>query len=93
MADAFANRRDEVEESAGSVMMAIEHNESFSGRAGSPGEPLLEKLIDSVVKQFDERNGGFGSQPKFPHPGALDFLIDAAATGEEDAARAKHVAR
>ena len=92
MADAFANRRDEVEESAGSVMMAIEHNESFSGRAGSPGAPLLEKLIDSVVKQFDERNGGFGSQPKFPHPGALDLLIDAAGRGEEDAARAKHVA-
>jgi uncharacterized protein len=92
MADAFAQRRDEVEESAGSVMMAIEHNESFSGRAGSPGAPLLEKLIDSVVKQFDERNGGFGSQPKFPHPGALDLLIDAAGRGEEDAARAKHVA-
>jgi uncharacterized protein YyaL (SSP411 family) len=102
MADAFANRRDEVEESAGSVMMAIEHNESFSGRAGSPRAPLLEKLIDSVVKQFDERNGGFGSQPKFPHPGALDLLMDAAGkptlaakSGGEDGAPsflAKHVA-
>jgi len=92
MADAFANRRDEVEESAGSVMMAIEHNESFSGRAGSPGAPLLEKLIDSVMKQFDERNGGFGSQPKFPHPGALDLLMDVAGRGGEEAARARHVA-
>jgi uncharacterized protein YyaL (SSP411 family) len=92
MADAYANRREEVEESAGSVMQAIEHNESFSGRAGDPGEPLLSKLIDSIVKQFDERNGGFGSQPKFPHPGALDLLIDAAGRGGEDAARAKHVA-
>jgi uncharacterized protein YyaL (SSP411 family) len=92
MAEAFANRRDEVEESAGSVMMAIEHNESFSGRAGNPGEPLLEKMLDAIVKQFDERNGGFGSQPKFPHPGALDFLIDEAGRGGEDAAKAKHVA-
>jgi len=92
MAEAFANRRDEVEESAGSVMMAIEHNESFSGRAGNPGEPLLEKMIDSIVKQFDERNGGFGSQPKFPHPGALDLLIDAAGRGGAEAERAKHVA-
>ncbi|MGA7155649.1 MAG: thioredoxin domain-containing protein [Acidobacteriaceae bacterium] len=96
MADAFVNRREEVEESAGSVMMAIEHNESFSGRAGvlgsGQGEPLLEKLIDSIVKQFDERNGGFGSQPKFPHPGALDLLIDAAGRGGVEAARAKHVA-
>jgi uncharacterized protein YyaL (SSP411 family) len=92
MADAFANKREEVEESAGSVMQAIEHNESFSGRAGEPGEPLLAKLIDSIMKQFDERNGGFGSQPKFPHPGALDLLIDAAGRTGEDAARSRHVA-
>jgi uncharacterized protein len=92
MADAYANRREEVEESAGSVMQAIEHNDSFSGRAGEPGAPLLAKLIDSAVKQFDERNGGFGSQPKFPHPGALDLLIDAAGRSGEDAARARHVA-
>jgi uncharacterized protein YyaL (SSP411 family) len=78
MADAFANKREDVEDSAGSVMRAIEHNETFSARAGEPGLPLLEKIIASAVKQFDERNGGFGSQPKFPHPGALDLLLDAA---------------
>jgi uncharacterized protein len=89
MAEAFANRREEVEESAGSVMAAIEHNESFSGRAGEPGAALLGKLVASVVKQFDERNGGFGSQPKFPHPGAIDLLIDAAGRGD---AAARHVA-
>ncbi len=93
MADAFSSRRDEVEESAGSVMQAIEHNESFSGRAGNPGPPLLAKMIDSILKQFDERNGGFGSQPKFPHPGALDLLIDAAGRGGEQADRAAHVAK
>lgn len=92
MADAYANRREEVQETAGSVMQAIEHNETFSGRAGDPGVPLLSKLIESIVKQFDERNGGFGSQPKFPHPGALDLLIDVAARGGEEAAQAKHVA-
>ena len=96
MADAFANKREEVEESAGSVMQAIEHNESFSGRAGvlgsGLGEPLLEKIVDSMVRQFDAKNGGFGSQPKFPHPGALDLLIDEAGRGGEIAARAKHVA-
>ena len=85
MADAYANRREEVEDSAGSVMAAIEHNESFSGRAGEPGAALLEKIIGSSVGQFDERNGGFGSQPKFPHPGALDLLIDAAGRGDEAA--------
>jgi len=101
MADAFANGREDVEETAASVMAAIEHNESFSEHAGEPGVELLEKMIASSVAQFDERNGGFGSQPKFPHPAALDMLIDAAGRptlaakgGGEDGAphSPKHVA-
>jgi len=85
MAEAFQKRRGEVEESAGSVMLAIEHNESFSGRAGNPGPELLGKIVASAIKQFDERHGGFGSQPKFPHSGAIDLLIDAAGRGDEAA--------
>jgi uncharacterized protein YyaL (SSP411 family) len=76
MADAFANKREDVEDSAASVVRAIEHNETFSARAGEPGPELVEKIVASTVKQFDERYGGFGSQPKFPHPGALDLLLD-----------------
>ena len=78
MAEAFSKRRDEVNDSASSVIAAIEHNESFMGRAGNPGPELLAKLVSSVLKQFDARSGGFGSQPKFPHSGAIDLLLDAA---------------
>jgi uncharacterized protein YyaL (SSP411 family) len=78
MAEAFHNRRDEVNDSAGSVMQAIEHNEAFEGSAPDPGVELLDKIIGSALKQFDGRHGGFGSQPKFPHSGAVDLLIDAA---------------
>jgi uncharacterized protein len=78
MAEAFQNRRAEVNDSAGSVMQAIEQNESFEGHASDPGVELLDKIIDSALKQFDGRHGGFGSQPKFPHSAALDLLIDAA---------------
>ncbi len=76
MAEAFQNRRDEVNESAGSVMAAIEHNESFMGRSGNPGPELVAKLVEATLKQFDARSGGFGSQPKFPHSGAIDLLLD-----------------
>jgi uncharacterized protein len=76
MAEAFQNRRAEVDESAGSVMNAIEHNESFSGRSGDPGPELVEKMVMSALKSVDMRNGGFGSQPKFPHSSAVDLLID-----------------
>ena len=78
MAEAFQKRRDEVNESAVSVMAAIEHNESFIGRAGNPGPELVAKLVESALKQFDARSGGFGSQPKFPHSGAIDLLLDTA---------------
>jgi uncharacterized protein len=78
MAEAFETRRGEVDESAGSVMDAIEHNESFSGRAGNPGPDLVEKMVLSALKSVDMRYGGFGGQPKFPHSAAIDLLIDAA---------------
>lgn len=84
VAGAYRERRDEVLESASSVIEAIEFNESFAGRSGDLRPALLERIVESAVKQFDPRNGGFGSQPKFPHPAALDLLLDyAARTGDE----------
>ena len=78
MAEAWRDRRDEALESAGSVMAAIETNESFSGRSGELTLALVDKIAASALKQFDPRNGGFGSQPKFPHPSALDLLLELA---------------
>src|ERR1700760_1513990 len=66
MAQVWKERRDEALESAGSVMSAIEHNESFSARGGDLNLALVDKIAASAVAQFDPRNGGFGSQPKFP---------------------------
>ncbi len=92
MAHAWTEQREAVLESAASVLAAIEHGETF----GAPGEGLslgiVDKLVASAVGQFDARNGGFGSQPKFPHPAALDLLIDVAArTGNEAAKTAATV--
>ena len=84
MADAWKTRREEVLESAGSVIAAIQHNESFAGKSGSLSEELAARLVQSAVQQFDTRYGGFGSQPKFPHPSAIDMLIETATrTGDE----------
>jgi uncharacterized protein YyaL (SSP411 family) len=78
MAEAFHQRREEVNDSAGSVMAAIEQNETFGGGAANPGAELVEKLVGSALKLFDGRHGGFGAQPKFPHSSAVDLLIDVA---------------
>ena len=92
MAEAFQKKRGEVDESASSVMSAIEHNESFSGRAENPGSELVGKLVASALQQFDPRNGGFGSQPKFPHSGGIDLLLDVAARPGASAEAAKRAA-
>jgi uncharacterized protein YyaL (SSP411 family) len=86
MAQVWRDRRDEAIESAGSVMAAIEHNESFSGRGGELNLALVDKIAAAAIKQFDPRNGGFGSQPKFPHPAVLDLLLEVALNrGNEEA--------
>ena len=45
---------------------------------GAPGEPspqLIEAAAERMARAFDFRYGGFGSQPKFPHPAVLEFLL------------------
>ena len=78
MAQVWRERRDEALESAASVMAAIEHNESFAARSADLNLALVDKIAASAVAQFDARNGGFGAQPKFPHPGILDLLLEVA---------------
>ncbi|MDE3187700.1 MAG: thioredoxin domain-containing protein [Acidobacteriota bacterium] len=75
MAQVWRERREEALESAASVMSAIEHNESFSGGGGELTLALVDKIAESALKMFDPHNGGFGSQPKFPHPASLDLLL------------------
>ena len=76
MSQVWRERRDEALESAASVMAAIEHDESFSSRAADLNLSLVDKVVASAVSQFDPRHGGFGSQPKFPHPAILDLLLE-----------------
>ena len=86
LAEAWKTRRTEVLESAASVIAAIEHGETFSARGDNLNFAIVDTLVQSAVGQFDPRNGGFGSQPKFPHPAVLDLLLDVAArTGNEGA--------
>ena len=87
MAQVWRERREEALESAVSVMAAIEQNESFSGRGGELNLALVDKIAGSALNQFDPLNGGFGSQPKFPHPAALDLLLEVAMNRDNSQAR------
>src|SRR6201981_3905455 len=57
----------------------------FSSR-GDLSLALVDKIAGSILSQFDPRNGGFGSQPKFPHPSALDLLLEMAMNRDNEQA-------
>ncbi|HTO72567.1 MAG TPA: thioredoxin domain-containing protein, partial [Gemmatimonadales bacterium] len=42
---------------------------------GTLSPAMLAKAAESMARLFDARHGGFGGQPKFPHPAALRFLL------------------
>jgi hypothetical protein len=89
MSQVWRERREEALESAASVMNAIEQNESFSSRGADLSLALVDKIVASAVSQFDPLHGGFGSQPKFPHPTILDLLLEVAVNrGNEQAKQA-----
>ena len=77
IADAYRERRDEVLKSADEAMNVL----SQCGEVSPAGKPsfrraLVGVMVQSALPIFDEKNGGFGSAPKFPHPAALDLLMD-----------------
>jgi uncharacterized protein len=84
IADAYREKNDDVVEQAKMVEGAISHAESFAGKSGDFSPAVIQAIIKSALRMFDPQNGGFGSAPKFPHPAALDLLIDQyARSGDE----------
>ncbi len=76
IADAYRERRDEVLRSADETMNILASAEGFSGRRADFSPGIVGVMVQSALPIFDEKNGGFGSAPKFPHPAALDLLLD-----------------
>ena len=76
IANAYKEKHGDVVEQAAMVENAIAQSESFAGRSGRISANVIAAIHDSAQKMFDPRNGGFGSAPKFPHPSALDLLIE-----------------
>ena len=75
MADVYRNRRGDV---ANTTAQVVAHMRQMTRSA--PGiEPLTDDIMAQAVrelrKQFDDKYGGFGLQPKFPQPMTLEFLL------------------
>jgi hypothetical protein len=75
--DAFQNRREQVAQHAAQITewlnrgLAVETEKDGNGL----DEQVLADAVHQMERQFDFRNGGFGSAPKFPHAPDLSLLI------------------
>ncbi len=85
IAQAYREKHGDVVEQAAMVESAIARAESLGSGGGRVSSGVIEAIAESAARMFDERNGGFGSAPKFPHPAALDLLMHQySVTGKEE---------
>ena len=74
--DAFRNRRDQLESSSVHI---VEHIQKLNDSSGEKFAELkiedLDNAFEAIAEQFDWELGGFGSNIKFPHALALEFLM------------------
>ena len=83
IAQAYREKHGDVIEQASMVESAIARAESYAG-GGKVSATVIDAIVESAHKMFDETNGGFGGAPKFPHPAALDLLMEQyTRTGDE----------
>src|SRR6266568_3799706 len=81
MADAYENRREEVEEQANQIAEHLQQRSGspFRHKGTTPGGTVPLELLNTASKalaaDFDPEHGGFGSAPKFPNTMSLELLL------------------
>ena len=94
LANAWENRRDEVEKVGAEVVEHLSDNgggrgvalDAGSFNAGSFNAEALDEAARGLAGQYDPEAGGFGASPKFPPSMILEFLLRYAhRTGSTDA--------
>jgi uncharacterized protein YyaL (SSP411 family) len=76
IANAYKEKNGDVVEQAKMVESAIAQSESFTGKDGRVSASVIGAIQTSAMRMFDVQHGGFGQSPKFPHPSALELLIE-----------------
>ncbi len=74
VADAFARRPADVEETAAQVRDFL-HRPSVPLAAGELTPALLDEAAAQLARDFDAAHAGFGGAPKFPQPMLVEVLL------------------
>ncbi|MEN8261853.1 MAG: thioredoxin domain-containing protein [Nitrospirota bacterium] len=77
----YRSKQDEIAEYTGKLLDSLK---PLPLPDGEISEIQLDETAKKILTGIDMQNGGFGSAPKFPMPGAIEFLINRyVMTGDE----------
>ncbi len=93
IASAYKEKNGDVVEQAKMVESTVAQSESFAGKDGRVSAAVIAAIRTSAFRMFDPQHGGFGQAPKFPHPSALDLLIERYARSSKSPLLARKDAR
>jgi len=72
----YQTHREQIHESAAKIAEALSQVERFEGASDAVNEEVVKTIVEGILGMFDAYHGGFGTAPKFPHPSALDLLLE-----------------
>jgi uncharacterized protein YyaL (SSP411 family) len=90
VAGAWLTRRDEIEKSAEGITAHLSQAAVPGQQGSSLHEGLFDQALQGIIGQFDSKEGGFSSAPKFPPSMTIEFLLRMAV--QRDDAMALHMA-
>lgn len=87
LSEAWAHRREELEETAQRIVEEVRDAARLPERLGERplDGGLGEALTGALKRALDARHGGFGTAPKFPPHGALEWLLRRGREGDRTA--------
>ena len=85
VADAWRANRADLEERGGALAEHIGAAARLTPAQEIRSESILTGAREGLAGVFDPEYGGFGTQPKFPQPMTIDFLLKCAARGDATA--------
>ena len=85
ISDLYANHKSEIAEQTAQMREQRAQSEALTPSDLDPNTTAT--VLRSIAGQFDSVYGGFGSQPKFPHPDALRLVLEEYARTRDPALR------
>ncbi|MGE0127135.1 MAG: thioredoxin domain-containing protein [Blastocatellales bacterium] len=75
LAEAYRERRDEIENSADGVLSELKRLDRVAAQPGDLNYEIADNAANQLLRTLDPVHGGFGNKPKFPPSMSLQFLL------------------